>query len=276
MSTNVRDAPPHPLDEVADRDQGGTDRQALLDRPDRDGRRDGPPGRLPVRGPDEQSSSWGSDHPADDGADAVQDPDRHRDDRLRRSSACTSLWGRTRSSESLKEVVFTSFASWSLSVIPMFVLMGVAMGKSGLMSGAYDSARKWLSRLPGGLAIATNFAGAGMAATSGSTIGIAYAIGRVSIPEMIRSGYSRRLAMGVDRHGGHARPGHPAEHPAGDLRRRRRDPSRPPAPRRHRSRLGARRAVCDRHHHLGGRQPEVRTARAPAIPGGSDSPRSST
>ena len=50
---------------------------------------------------------------------------------------------------SLKEVVFTSFASWSLSVIPMFVLMGVAMGKSGLMSGAYDSARKWLSRLPG-------------------------------------------------------------------------------------------------------------------------------
>ncbi|MFB9859483.1 TRAP transporter large permease [Paenarthrobacter aurescens] len=98
---------------------------------------------------------------------------------------------------SLKEVVFTSFASWSLSVIPMFVLMGVAMGKSGLMSGAYDVARKWMSRLPGGLAIATNYAGAGMAATSGSTIGIAYAIGRVSIPEMIRSGYSPALAMGT-------------------------------------------------------------------------------
>lgn len=103
---------------------------------------------------------------------------------------------------SLKEVVFTSFASWSLSVIPMFVLMGVAMGKSGLMGGAYDSARKWLSRLPGGLAIATNFAGAGMAATSGSTIGIAYAIGRVSIPEMIRSGYKPSLAMGATGMGG--------------------------------------------------------------------------
>jgi C4-dicarboxylate transporter, DctM subunit len=96
----------------------------------------------------------------------------------------------------LNEIVFASFASWSLSVIPMFILMGVAMGKSGLMSGAYDSARKWLSRLPGGLAIATNFAGAGMAATSGSTIGITYAIGRVSIPEMIRSGYKPSLAMG--------------------------------------------------------------------------------
>ncbi|WP_166875334.1 TRAP transporter large permease [Salinibacterium sp. ZJ450] len=97
----------------------------------------------------------------------------------------------------LKEVVFHSFASWSLSVIPMFVLMGVALGKSGLMSGAYDAARKWLSRLPGGLAIATNFAGAGMAATSGSTIGITYAVGRVSIPEMIRSGYRPSLAMGA-------------------------------------------------------------------------------
>lgn len=97
----------------------------------------------------------------------------------------------------LKEVVFHSFASWSLSVIPMFVLMGVAMGKSGLMAGAYDTARKWLSRLPGGLAISTNFAGAAMAATSGSTIGITYAIGRVSIPEMIRSGYRPSLAMGA-------------------------------------------------------------------------------
>lgn len=96
---------------------------------------------------------------------------------------------------SLKEIVFTSFASWSLSVIPMFVLMGVAMGKSGLMSGAYNAAKKWLSWLPGGLGIATNFAGAGMAATSGSTIGITYAIGRVSIPEMIRAGYKPSLAM---------------------------------------------------------------------------------
>jgi C4-dicarboxylate transporter, DctM subunit len=94
----------------------------------------------------------------------------------------------------LEQVMYTSFASWSLSVIPMFVLMGVALGKSGLMSNAYDSARKLLGWMPGGLAVATNFAGAGMAATSGSTIGIVYAVGRVSIPEMIRSGYSGSLA----------------------------------------------------------------------------------
>ena len=98
---------------------------------------------------------------------------------------------------SLREVAFSSFASWSLSVIPMFVLMGIAMGKSGLMSGAYDTARKWLGRLPGGLAISTNFASAGMAATSGSSVGIAYAIGRVAIPEMLRSGYRPSMTVGT-------------------------------------------------------------------------------
>lgn len=100
------------------------------------------------------------------------------------------LWG------SLREVAYSSFASWSLSVIPMFVLMGVALGKSGLMSGAYDTARKWFGRLPGGLAVSTNLAGAGMAATSGSSMGIAYAIGRVAVPEMIREGYKPSLTLG--------------------------------------------------------------------------------
>src|SRR5699024_2339035 len=104
------------------------------------------------------------------------------------------LVGPNAAAGTLEELVFTSFASWSLSVIPMFVLMGVALGKSRLMSNAYDSARKLIGWLPGGLAVSTNFAGAGMAATSGSTIGIVYAVGRVSIPEMLRSGYKPSLA----------------------------------------------------------------------------------
>ncbi|MFI5623392.1 TRAP transporter large permease [Nocardioides sp. NPDC051685] len=97
---------------------------------------------------------------------------------------------------SLQEIAFSSFASWSLSVIPMFVLMGIVLGKSGLMSGAYDMARKWLGWMPGGLAVSTNIAGAGMAATSGSSIGNAYAIGRVAIPELIKSGYRPSLTLG--------------------------------------------------------------------------------
>lgn len=96
----------------------------------------------------------------------------------------------------LEDIVFNTFASWSFSVIPMFVLMGVALGKSGLMGRAFDVARRWLGWLPGGLAVSTNFAGAGLAATSGSSIGIAYAIGRVAIPEMIREKYPIALVTG--------------------------------------------------------------------------------
>jgi len=115
------------------------------------------------------------------------------------SASILGLWslaGKGALVGSLQEITFGSFASWSLSVIPMFILMGIAMGKSGLTSAAYDVARKWLGRMPGGLAVATNFAGAGLAAGSGSSIGITYAIGRVAIPEMIRSGYKSSLATG--------------------------------------------------------------------------------
>lgn len=97
----------------------------------------------------------------------------------------------------LQEFPFRSSASWSLSVIPMFILMGFVVFRSGLSAQIYDAARAWLGGLPGGIAIATNFAGAGMAAASGSSIGISYALGHIAIPEMLRSGYDKRLATAV-------------------------------------------------------------------------------
>ncbi|BCH27220.1 C4-dicarboxylate ABC transporter [Mesorhizobium sp. L-8-10] len=96
----------------------------------------------------------------------------------------------------LKAVAYDSAASWSYSVIPMFILMGMLLWKSGLTASAFETARRWLGWMPGGLAVATNFAGATLAASSGSTIGITYALGRVSIPEMLKSGYHPRLAVG--------------------------------------------------------------------------------
>ncbi len=96
----------------------------------------------------------------------------------------------------MKAVAFGATSSWSYSVIPMFILMGMILWKSGLTASAFETARRWLGWLPGGLAVATNFAGAALAASSGSTIGITYALGRVSIPEMLKSGYHPRLAVG--------------------------------------------------------------------------------
>jgi C4-dicarboxylate transporter DctM subunit len=96
----------------------------------------------------------------------------------------------------LRSVTYESAASWSYSVIPMFILMGMILWKSGLTASAFEAARRWLGWMPGGLAVATNFAGAALAASSGSTIGITYALGNVSIPEMLRSGYKPELAVG--------------------------------------------------------------------------------
>jgi C4-dicarboxylate transporter DctM subunit len=92
---------------------------------------------------------------------------------------------------------FDFAANWSLSAVPMFLLMGAACYHTGLTGGLYEAARLWLNRLPGGLAIASNFAAALFAAASGSSIATAAAMGRIAIPEMLRHGYDKALATGT-------------------------------------------------------------------------------
>lgn len=87
-------------------------------------------------------------------------------------------------------------SNWSLSVLPMFILMGLLLARSGMTSSMYDAARNWFSWLPGGLGIGTNMAGAGLAAVSGSTIGTTYALARVGVPEMFRAGYKKPIVIG--------------------------------------------------------------------------------
>jgi len=116
------------------------------------------------------------------------------------AASAVSLWtiaGPTVVGSTLMDAVYYPAASWQLSVVPMYIFMGVALWKSGLTGKAFDSAKLWLGRMPGGLAIATNAAGAGFAAASGSTVAITYAIGRVAIPEMLRAKYDARLATGI-------------------------------------------------------------------------------
>lgn len=99
--------------------------------------------------------------------------------------------------DSLANLPYSTVASWSLSVLPMFILMGLLLWRSGVTGRLFEAARVWLNWLPGGLAVTTNFAGAGLAAVSGSTAGITFAIGRLSIPEMLKSGYNPRYATGT-------------------------------------------------------------------------------
>lgn len=99
--------------------------------------------------------------------------------------------------DSLANLPYAAVASWSLTVLPMFILSGLLLWRSGLTGRLFEAARVWLNWLPGGLAVTTNVAGAGLAAVSGSTAGITYAIGRLSIPEMLKAGYHPRYATGT-------------------------------------------------------------------------------
>ena len=79
----------------------------------------------------------------------------------------------------------------------MFLLMGSVAYHTGLTSELFTAARLWLSSLPGGLAVATNFASAGFATVSGSSLATSAAKGRIAIPEMLRLRYDPGLAAGV-------------------------------------------------------------------------------
>ncbi len=92
---------------------------------------------------------------------------------------------------------FEVAAKWELSAIPMFILMGTIAHSTGMSQALFNSARLWLSSLPGGLAVATNFASAGFAAASGSSVATSATMGRLAIPEMLKAGYSPSLATGV-------------------------------------------------------------------------------
>ncbi len=97
----------------------------------------------------------------------------------------------------IKGIPYDFTAHWTLSAIPMFLLMGTIIANSGMTSSLYKAMRVWLGWLPGGLAVATNFAGAGFAAASGSSMATTATLGRVAVPEMLASGYNPGLATGV-------------------------------------------------------------------------------
>jgi C4-dicarboxylate transporter, DctM subunit len=97
----------------------------------------------------------------------------------------------------VKITIFEFAASWNLSAIPMFLLMGAIAYHSGISAALFRTARLWFGNLPGGLAVASNFACAGFSAASGSSLATAAAMGRITIPEMTAQGYDKGLATGV-------------------------------------------------------------------------------
>jgi len=98
--------------------------------------------------------------------------------------------------------VFSVFGSYSLTVIPLFVLMGQLAYHSGISTRLFDSAYRFIGHWPGGLAIATVGACAAFAAICGSTNATAATMGAATLPEMKRYNYKAELATGVVAAGG--------------------------------------------------------------------------
>ncbi|MFA9423118.1 MAG: TRAP transporter large permease [Sedimentibacter sp.] len=102
----------------------------------------------------------------------------------------------------LQTVPATQASAYSLSVIPLFILMGNLAFAAGMSEGLFNAGNKWLGRLPGGLACGTIAACAGFGAICGSTAATTATMGVVSIPEMRKYGYSDELATGAVSIGG--------------------------------------------------------------------------
>ncbi|MYA88283.1 MAG: TRAP transporter large permease [Boseongicola sp. SB0662_bin_57] len=97
---------------------------------------------------------------------------------------------------------YTSITAYSLSIIPLFVLMGNMAGAAGYSQRLYEAAYAWVGRLRGGLASSTVLGCAAFAAVSGSSVATAVTIGKVALPEMKRFGYADGLATGSVAAGG--------------------------------------------------------------------------
>ena len=102
----------------------------------------------------------------------------------------------------MKSLTYDTFSSYSLSIVPLFLLMGQFATKSGMSAALFNAASDWLGHKKGGIAMATVGACAGFGAVCGSSLATASTMGQLALPEMRRRGYSDSLATGVLAAGG--------------------------------------------------------------------------
>jgi tripartite ATP-independent transporter DctM subunit len=101
-----------------------------------------------------------------------------------------------------KHVGYGTFSSYSLSIVPLFLLMGQFAGIGGMSASLFKAAEAWLGHRKGGLAMAAIGACAGFGSICGSSLATAATMGQVSLPELRRYGYSGTLATGALAAGG--------------------------------------------------------------------------
>ncbi|MEO8037305.1 MAG: TRAP transporter large permease subunit [Betaproteobacteria bacterium] len=93
--------------------------------------------------------------------------------------------------------IYSFMGEYALVSVPMFVMMASIMERCGVAKDLFDAMRVWAGRLPGGLAIQTMVAATIMGAMTGIIGGEIVLLGLIALPQMLRLGYDKRLAIGT-------------------------------------------------------------------------------
>ena len=96
----------------------------------------------------------------------------------------------------LGNMLYTGGNSFVLVAVPLFILMGEFVLQSGIGAKLYEAASRWLSRVPGGLSVASIIAGGIFGAMCGASAPGTATIGVIAMPEMLKRGYSRGITAG--------------------------------------------------------------------------------
>ena len=93
--------------------------------------------------------------------------------------------------------IWSEATSYTLMAVPLFILMGMFAYHSGIGPDLYQTALRWVGRVPGGLAVATTWGCAGFAACTGSSTAGVLTFGPIAFKPMLENKYSRSLSLGT-------------------------------------------------------------------------------
>ncbi|ENO77538.1 TRAP transporter large permease [Thauera sp. 63] len=100
------------------------------------------------------------------------------------------------------QIPWNSFSNSGMIVVPLFILMGELLLRSGVTEELYTILTKWMGRVPGGLLHSNVLASGLFSSICGSSVATTSTIGAVALPEMRRHGYDEKLAVGSISAGG--------------------------------------------------------------------------
>ena len=112
------------------------------------------------------------------------------------------VWGGTSGFDQLVDSVYSSVTMFALLPVPLFVIMGEVLLRSGLAFRSVDIVDKWLGKVPGRLGLVAVCSATMFSSLSGSSMGTTAMLGRILVPEMQRKGYRPAISIGACMSGG--------------------------------------------------------------------------